>query len=170
MLSPSRRRTSALVTAACVVLAACRIGSPAEVVEPTVIGVITHMEQVPDEDDREVTVGGRQLRILDPGLRRIAGPSLGVDRLLIHWETTEGPHFAVGVEEAGGCFTLIADAAYDTGDAIVFVWSEQPGVGVRLPKEPGYEPPLADPESRALILDPDINECVDADGVVRPRQ
>jgi hypothetical protein len=170
-MTPSRRSKTIrlLAVALSVGLVACRLGFPQRVIEPSVVGIITENESVPGDDDQLVTVNGNQLRILDPGLRRIDGSSLGVDRLLIYWETDGGPRFVVSVKStASDCYNLRSAAAYDTGDAIVFVWSEQSDLGLRLPKAPDYEPPLDDPESRALILP--IEECLDADGVVVARE
>lgn len=150
-----------------VFLVACRLGLPGRVVEPSVVGIITENESVPGDDDQLVTVNGQQLRILDPGLREIQGPGLGVDRLMIYWETDNGPYFVVTVETTGtpaGCYPLTAAAAYDFDDGIVFVWSEQSNLGVRLPKAPGVEPSLADTDSRALILP--VKVCLDERGAV----
>ena len=159
----------------CLVLASCslpfpaRLPLPAQVVDPSVVGIITENESVPGDDDQVVTVNGQQLRVRDPGLRAVQGPGLGVDRLLIYWETDTGPYFVVAIQStASNCYNLTSAAAYDTGQDIVFVWSDQPGLGVRLPKAPGYEPRLDDEESRALILS--IKECLNADGVVIDRE
>jgi len=165
MSLPPRRRTSMVGAAVCMILAACRIGLPAQVVEPSVVGIITENESIPGDDDQLVTVNGWQLRVVDPGLRRIAGSSLGVDRLLISWETDDGLYFAVSVKStASDCYNLRPDAAYDTGDSISLVWSDQADLGVQLRKGPAFEPRLADTESKALILP--IELCLDDQAVV----
>ena len=106
--------------------------------------------------------------MVDPGLREVQGPGLGVDRLLIYWQTNAGPHHvAVPKSPVSDCYNLLSTWAFDVGDAIVFVWSKQPETGVRLPRAPDFEPNIADPESGMLILPIDV--CLDARGVVTTR-
>ncbi|MGH2380288.1 MAG: hypothetical protein ACRDG7_03590 [Candidatus Limnocylindria bacterium] len=130
------------------------------------VGIISEMESVPGSPDETVVVDGHQLRLSD--VSELTGPGPGVDRLLIYWETDAGPYFVVSVQStASDCYNLRSAAAFDVSGGIVFVWSEQPSLGVRLPKEPGFQPRLDDPDGTALVLPIEI--CLDEHGVVQER-
>ena len=143
-------------------------GYPDVVVAPDVVGPI---EESRDDDPSDTgawfaVVDGQEVRIDSHEDRALQRATDG--DLLIFGSDPERWYLGADASEDGRCYLVRAWKAYDEPDAVVLVYSEWVGVGIRLPKAPAF-----DSDSRT-VDDPDrrpqydgisgVTFCADSEG------
>src|SRR5688572_16125910 len=111
------------------------IGYPGRVTTPEVIGLVASITTDPDVTAHVVLADGQTFAI-SPSDRTLGGFG---DLLFVgnHPDRWYLPGFQS--QEQPACYRISASRAYSYADTVVFVFEEWPGVGVRLPKAPGYD-------------------------------
>jgi hypothetical protein len=123
-----------LVGALVVFVVSRSIGFPGRVTAPDVVGLVASVTTDPDltanvvlTDGRTVTVGRSDRSLGGLGELLFVGSHPG------RW------HLAGHKSEKPDCYWISASRAYSEPGAVVLAFEDWPGVGVRLPKAPGYD-------------------------------
>jgi len=124
-----------LVATAAFVASRIDIGYPGRVTTPDVIGLVASITTDPDITAHVVLADGKTFDI-KPSDRTLGG--LGE---LLFVGDQPGRWYLPGFEskEQPGCYWISASRAYSDPGSVVFAFEDWPGVGVRLPKAPGYD-------------------------------
>lgn len=133
-------RRGAITVAAVLFVAGCPgdpYGYPTSIIAPEVVGQVEAAEPDPADDSAWlVTVNGTAVRVDVADDRRLQGT--GVGDLLFFGAQPERWFLGAPLGE-DGCYEIVADKGYDEPDAVILVFADWPGVGLRLPKAPGFE-------------------------------
>jgi hypothetical protein len=137
------------------------IDFPSQVVEPTQIGVISDIEDVPGFD--VAVFGEHRIEISTDEPH----PRLGVGSLLLYWGDAD-PAFVTFAPRTGtDCFGYQPPAAFNEPEAIVMILRDHDELGVRLPKAAGYEAdPLEYDDETGQFTQPAPDFCVNEAGEV----
>jgi hypothetical protein len=124
-----------LVAATAFITSRIDIGFPGRVTTPEAVGLVASITTDPDVTAHVVLADGQTFAIR-PSDRTLGGFG---DLLFVgdHPDRWYLPGFQS--QEQPGCYWIAASRAYSDADSVVFVFEEWPGVGVRLPKAPGYD-------------------------------
>lgn len=149
-------------------LVACGVlgGFPGQVTTPDVVGLVASITTDPDSTAHVVLTSGQTVVVgrSDRSLGGLAGPG----DLLFLGSQPDPWNFAGHKSEKPDCYWISASRAYSEQGTVVLVFEEWPGVGVRLPKAPGYDDSkhvTADSQGRQVYsaIGP-IELCTDVEG------
>lgn len=125
-----------------VVLVACDpfvASRPGTIVDPEVSGLTTSASPIVDGSST-VTVDGTQLQFDLEGrnVARLYGDAAlnGV----VLYGTQPRPWYVGTSPPDDGCYLVSGARAFDDPDAVILVYSQLDGVGIRIPKAPGFDP------------------------------
>lgn len=156
----------ALVVLVLVAVGACAESYPGEVTAPELVGLVTSSTTDQDLTAHIVLADGTELVI--PRSDRVLG---GFGELLMGGTKPEQWYLGGHASEKPDCYSISAHKAYSEDGAVVLAFEEWPGVGLRLPKAPGYDDSklvTADSSGRlAYSAIGPVSLCVDEQG---PRQ
>jgi hypothetical protein len=161
-----------ILVVATAALVASRIGYPWQMTTPDVIGLVASITTDPDLTAHVVLSEGRTLDV-GRSDRSLGGLS-GIGDVLFLGSHPDLWYFAGHKSENPGCYWISASRAYSDPGTVVLVFEELPGVGVRLPKAPGFDDSklvTADSQGRLLYsaIGP-ISLCADEVGQINGRR
>jgi len=164
--------TLAVLTAAALI--GCRLpGSyPGVVTTPDVTGLVASIKTDPDSTAHVGLTTGQTV-VVGPSDRSLGGLA-GPGDLLFRGSQPDPWHFAGHKSEKPACFWISASKAYSEQGTVVLAFEEWPGVGVRMPKAPGYDDSklvTADSQGRQVYsaIGP-ISLCSDVEGRISGRR
>ena len=113
------------------------IGYPGRLTTPDVVGLVTSSTTDPDLTAHVVLAGGQTLTVsrTDRTLGGLGGP----EDLQFAGSHPDRWYLAGHKSDQPDCFWISASRAYSEPDAVVLALEDWPGVGIRLPKAPGYD-------------------------------
>jgi len=165
----SRLGIAVILVVATAAFVASRIGYPWQVTTPDVIGLVASITTDPDLTAHVLLTDGQTLDI-----GRSDRSLGGIGELLFLGSHPDRWYFAGHKSESPGCYWISASRAYSDPGTVVLVFEELPGVGVRLPKAPGFDDSklvTADSQGRLLYsaIGP-ISLCADEVGQINGRR
>jgi hypothetical protein len=159
-----------LAVLAAVALFGCRLpGSyPGVVTTPEVIGLVASITTDPDLTAHVALTSGQTVVV-----RRSDRSLGGLGDLLFLGTKPDRWYLAAHKSEKPGCYWVAASRAYSEVGTVVLAFEVWPGVGIRLPKAPGFD------DSKLVTTDSEgrlvysaigaISLCSDADGRISGR-
>ena len=109
-------------------------GYPGQVTTPEVIGLVDSITSDPDGTAHVVLADGRTLTV-ERSVRSLGG----FGDLLFVGTDPDRWYLSGHKSQTPDCYWISASRAYSEPDTVVFAFQEWPGVGVRLPKAPGFD-------------------------------
>jgi hypothetical protein len=112
---------------------------PETIVEPEVSGLVTDATLVNgSQTSYRLAVGGQEITIDTQDTEKLYDgfPEGGV----VLYGTDPRPWYVGTPPPHEDCYLVSADRAFDDPDAVILVFSELGGVGIRVPKAPGFDP------------------------------
>jgi hypothetical protein len=136
-------RLPLVALAATFALVGCTIpimpGRPGTIVDPEVSGVVASISPIVDSSST-VTVDGRQLEIDLEGRKVVRLYSDAHLNGVLLYGTDPRPWYLGTSPPDDGCYLVSGARAFDDPDAVILVYSQLDGVGIRIPKAPGFDP------------------------------
>jgi len=115
-------------------LAGCGARYPDRIVEPDLIGVVASIKTDPDLTAHVILTSGEQL-----ALGRQDRSLGGLGELLFVGYQPERWFLAGHASERPNCFSVSASRAFSDSGAVLLVFENWPGIGIRLQKAPGFD-------------------------------
>jgi hypothetical protein len=111
-------------------------------VAPEMIGLVESVTTEGDEGGSRIVLADGQELTKDRDDRALPGAPGPGDLLWFgaqpeRWFLSAG--FGATFQKSLGCYVLSADRAFSEPDSVVLAFSRWPGVGIRLPKAPGFD-------------------------------
>jgi hypothetical protein len=113
------------------------IGYPGEVTTPDVVGLVTSSTTDPDLTAHVVLIAGQSLTVGRSD--RTLGGLGGIGDLQFVGIHPDRWYLAGRKSEKPDCYWIGASRAYSEPGAVMLAFEAWPGVGIRLPKAPGYD-------------------------------
>ena len=161
-----------LVVAPVVFVVSRSIGYPGRVTAPDVVGMVTSVTSDPDLTAHVVLADGQTLSVgrSDRTLSGLGGPG----DLQFVGSHPDRWYLAGRRSDQADCYWISASRAYSEPGAVVLAFEDWPGVGIRLPKAPGYDDSklvvsAAEGRLRYSSIGP-ISICSDQEGRINGRR